>query len=102
MRGLAETTSPEAIRSTLLADTTVRPALDAVQQRIEALHVEVRDEAGGVLPDVNAIITYIDLLRDHVPSAGIRAELREEAARQRIPVSGYAVTLTPRRAARPA
>ena len=78
----------------------MRPALDAVQQRIEALHVEVRDEAGAVLPDVIAVITHIDLLRNHVPLVDIRTELREEAARQRIPVSGYAVTLTPRRAAK--
>jgi hypothetical protein len=101
MSDLAASASSEAIRATLRADTTVRPALDAVQQRIEALHLEVRDEAGAVMADVTAVITYVDLLRDHVPSANVREQLREEGARQRIPMSGYALTLTPRRGARP-
>jgi hypothetical protein len=101
MSDLAASASSEAIRATLRADTTVRPALDAVQQRIEALHLEVRDEAGAVMADVTAVITYVDLLRDHVPSANVRKQLKEEGARQRIPMSGYALTLTPRRGARP-
>lgn len=78
----------------------MKPALDALQQRIEALQLEVRDEAGAVLPDVNAVITCIDPLGDHVPSAAIREQIEEAAARHRIPLSGYAVTLTPRHGTR--
>lgn len=96
-RGVDATMSPDAIRAAFLNDRSTRPALDAVQQQIAALKLAIRDTTGAVMPDVDVLITRYDLLQDHATGTAHRQRLEEEATRQGIRVSGYAIRVTPRR-----
>ena len=64
LRDLPTNASPESIRDALSAPTTVMPALAAVKQRIAALDLAIRDEAGNVRPELEADIFHFDLLSD--------------------------------------
>jgi hypothetical protein len=88
--------SPEAFRAQLFAlvpDALFRASREA-ELAVSALGLELRDEAGQVVPDASVQVDHLDLLSSVAHSQNALAEAKAEAARQGITVSRYIMVVT--------